>query len=111
MILVLVTTAHLFVVSPVMVESSSASAALLPIPAEVSSRATDKMLVNTIDTSEDECKSISASAYSLLLHSLAVRQRDSVTMGSLRTKKRREMRPFPPDSVSWISCSLFGVLF
>uniref|UniRef100_A0A0P4Y268 Sidestep protein n=1 Tax=Daphnia magna TaxID=35525 RepID=A0A0P4Y268_9CRUS len=54
MILVLVTTAHLFVVSPVMVESSSASAALLPIPAEVSSRATDKMLVNTIDTSEDE---------------------------------------------------------
>ncbi|XP_057369209.1 synaptogenesis protein syg-2-like [Daphnia carinata] len=52
MILVLVTTAHLFVVSLVTVES--ATAALLPIPAEVSSRATDKMLVNTIDTSEDE---------------------------------------------------------
>ncbi|KAI9559309.1 hypothetical protein GHT06_016098 [Daphnia sinensis] len=52
MILVLVTTAHLFVVSLITVDS--ASAAQLPIPAEVSSRATDKMLVNTIDTSEDE---------------------------------------------------------
>lgn len=68
MMLVLVTTAYFLVVSSVTVESSSSSAALLLSPAEISSRPTDKTLANTIDTSEDECKSIFPSVYFLLWH-------------------------------------------
>jgi hypothetical protein len=71
MTLVLVTAAYLLAVSPVTVESSSSSsAALLLSPAEISSRPTDKMLANTIDTSEDECKSIFPSVFSLWRHSV-----------------------------------------